>query len=118
MLFKSEALEKVVVEKLRGGIGEAVCSYAFMMGKAPEGSAFQMLASQVLMPGNSVGFHKHTDNEEIYVFLSGQGTFYDNDEKPTQVGPGDMTITTRGQSHGLVNTGNEPLKFLAVVAKN
>ena len=118
MIFKSDALEKVVMEKPRGGPGKMDCSFAFQMGKAPEGSAFQMTALQVLEPGNGVGYHQHVDNAELYVILSGKGTFIDegNVEKP--VGPGDMTLTLNGQSHGITNTGNEPLRFLAVIAKN
>jgi mannose-6-phosphate isomerase-like protein (cupin superfamily) len=39
-----------------------------------------------------------------------------NVEKP--VGPGDMTLTLKGQWHGITNTGKEPLVILAVIAKN
>lgn len=118
MRFKSNALEKVITEKARGGIGEMTCMFAFQAGKGPEGSALQMLSSNTLHPGSSVGFHQHIDNEELYVIISGDGTFYDNDEKPVQVGAGDMMLTLKGQSHGLTNTGKEPLNFLAVIAKN
>ncbi len=118
MLFKSEGLEKVVVEKPRGGSGEMHCKFAFQMGKAPAGSAYQVLASQTLTPGSAVGYHEHLDNEELYVILSGRGTFFDNDNQGVPVGPGDMTLTLKGQSHGLSNTGTEPLVFLAAIAKS
>ena len=117
MLFKSNELERVVTEKPRGGTGEMECLFAFQMGKAPEGTAFQMAASQTLMPGSSLGYHRHEDNEELYVVLSGEGTFYDNDEKGLPVGPGDITLTRKGESHGLANTGSVPLIFLAAIVK-
>jgi mannose-6-phosphate isomerase-like protein (cupin superfamily) len=116
MLFKSGSLEKAVVEKPRGGPGEMECRYAFQMGKAPAGSVFQLVAHQTLLPGSGLGYHRHTENEELYVILSGTGTFFDEGEEKKQVGPGDMTLTLKGQSHGLVNTGEEPLVFIAVIA--
>ena len=117
MLFNEKNLEKVVVEKPRGGNGSMECFFAFQMGKAPEGSAFQVIASQTLMPGCSIGYHQHVDNEELYVIISGSGTFYDENNAAIQVGAGDMTLTLKGQSHGLDNTGTEPLVFLAAIAK-
>ena len=117
MIFKSNALEKAVVEKPRGGPGKMDCFFAFQMGKAPEGSAFQVAASQILEPGSGVGYHQHVDNEELYVILSGNGTFIDNGNVEKPVGPGDMTLTLKGESHGLTNTGTEPLRFLAIIAK-
>ena len=117
MIFKSSELEHVVVEKPRGGTGKMDCLYAFQMGKAPEGSVFQAIADQTLEPGSGLGYHQHVENEELCVIISGHGTFIDegNVEKP--VGPGDMTLTLKGQSHGLTNTGSETLRFLAVIAK-
>jgi mannose-6-phosphate isomerase-like protein (cupin superfamily) len=117
MLFKASELEKVVMEKPRGGVGKVEGLYAFQMGKAPDGGVFQVAAHQTLQPGCSFGYHQHVDNEELYVFLSGQGTFTDSDKQEKQIGPGDMTLTLKGESHGLVNTGSEPLIFLAVIAK-
>jgi len=117
MIFKSNELEKAVVEKARGGPGKVDCLFAFQMGKAPEGSAFQVAVSQSLAPGSGIGYHQHADNEELYVILSGNGIFIDEGNVEKQVGPGDMTLTLKGQSHGLTNTGNEPLRLLAIVAK-
>jgi mannose-6-phosphate isomerase-like protein (cupin superfamily) len=117
MLFKSAELEKAVVDKPRGGPGQMECLYAFQMGKAPEDSAYQVVAFQTLTPGSGLGYHQHENNEELYVILSGQGTFIDNGNVEKLVGPGDMTLTLKGESHGLTNTGNEPLRFLAAIAK-
>ncbi|MDR1622921.1 MAG: cupin domain-containing protein [Synergistaceae bacterium] len=117
MIFRSGELEKVIVDKPRGGPGQMECLFAFQMGKAPEGSAYQVLASQTLEPGSGLGYHQHPDNEELYVIISGHGTFIDNGNVEKPVGPGDMTLTLRGESHGLTNTGSEPLRFLAAIAK-
>jgi mannose-6-phosphate isomerase-like protein (cupin superfamily) len=117
MLFKSGELKKVIVEKPREGAGEMDCRVAFQMGQAPASSAYQVVASQTLTPGSAIGYHLHADNEELYVILSGKGTFLDEDRQERQVGPGDMTLTLKGQSHGLRNTGTEPLVFLAAIVK-
>jgi mannose-6-phosphate isomerase-like protein (cupin superfamily) len=118
MIFKSGELEKVVVEQPRGGPGKMNCDFAFQMGKAPEGSSFQVAALQTLEPGSGLGYHQHEQNEELYAILSGQGTFVDNGNVEKPVGPGDMTLTLKGEWHGLTNTGSEPLVFLAVIVKN
>ena len=118
MLFKSNELEKVVREKPRGGPGKMDCLFAFQMDKGPQGSAFQMVVYQTLEPGNGVGYHQHEDNEELYAIISGNGTFTDNDRVEKVVGPGDITLTLKGEWHGIINTGNEPLHFLAIIAKN
>jgi mannose-6-phosphate isomerase-like protein (cupin superfamily) len=117
MVFKSEKLERVVQEKPRGGEGSQECFFAFQMGKAPEGSAFQVVARQILSPGSSVGYHEHVDNADLYVIVSGNGTYTDENNQKVAVGPGDFTLCVRGQSHGLANSGTEPLVFIAVVAK-
>ena len=118
MIFKSSELVNVVVENPRGGPGKMDCFFAFQMGKSPEGSAFQVVATQILEPGSGVGYHQHADNEELYVILSGQGVFIDNGNVEKPVGPGDVTLTLKGEWHGITNTGSEPLKFLGVIVKN
>jgi mannose-6-phosphate isomerase-like protein (cupin superfamily) len=47
--------------------------------------------------------------------LSGSGLFTD-DGIECEATPGDMLLTLQGHRHGLRNTGNEPLVFLAIVA--
>jgi mannose-6-phosphate isomerase-like protein (cupin superfamily) len=117
MLFKSNDLVETVMEKPRGGNGSMQCRFVFQAGNAPAGSAFQMVSHMTLQPGCSMGYHQHPDNEELYVFLSGEGTFVDDGEKKVRVGPGDTTLTLRGQSHGIENTGSVPLVFLAAIVK-
>jgi mannose-6-phosphate isomerase-like protein (cupin superfamily) len=117
MLFKSNDLVETVMEKPRGGNGAMQCKFVFQAANAPEGSAFQMVSTMTLQPGCSMGYHQHPDNEELYVFLSGEGTFYDDGKTAVHVGPGDTTLTLKGQSHGVENTGTDPLVFLAAIVK-
>ena len=119
MLFKANTLQKVTVENPCNGAGEMVCNFAFRKNEGPAESSLNALASNIVAPGASIGFHQHPHDEEVYVILSGQGVYYDNDSQTgIPVGPGDMTLTLKGQYHGLTNTGSEPLHFLAVITKN
>jgi mannose-6-phosphate isomerase-like protein (cupin superfamily) len=70
-----------------------------------------------LPPGTSIGQHAHTDNEDVYVIVSGTGNFIDSAGKKTKTGAGDITIVRPGQSHGLENTGNTDLVFINVIAR-
>ena len=68
----------------------------------------------ILAPGNSIGEHKHEGDHEIFYFLSGTGE--SNDNGPiVQVEPGDPTVCNDGEMHGLVNTGDVPLEFIALI---
>ena len=61
-------------------------------------------------PGSSIGIHRHGENEEIYVVLSGNGVMTVNDESQS-VKPGDVILNKPGWRHGLENTSQEPLKL-------
>ncbi|AGC68710.1 mannose-6-phosphate isomerase [Thermoclostridium stercorarium subsp. stercorarium DSM 8532] len=65
----------------------------------------------VLPSGSSIGFHKHGDNEEIYVILDGNGIMKVNDDE-IEVKPGDVIVNQPFDSHGLVNNSEGDLKIL------
>ena len=64
--------------------------------------------------GSSLGYHEHHGNTETYFILSGTGEYSDNGEKYT-VKAGDCTFCAEGNGHGLENTGNEDLVFMALI---
>jgi mannose-6-phosphate isomerase-like protein (cupin superfamily) len=64
-----------------------------------------------LEPGASIGVHRHGENEEVYVVLSGRGLMMVNGERRA-VGPGDVILNKPGWEHGLENTSAEPLALL------
>ena len=68
----------------------------------------------VLAPGNTIGEHVHEGDNEIFYFLSGTGEYNDNG-RLVQVCPGDTCICNDGELHGLRNTGDEPLTFIALI---
>ena len=73
-----------------------------------------MYSRVTLYPGQEVGYHLHDGNSEIYYILSGKGVYDDNGEK-IDVEEGTVTFTPSGSSHGLKNTGDDVLEFIALI---
>lgn len=65
----------------------------------------------VLPPGSSIGVHRHENDEEVYVILSGKGVMTLDGEEH-EVGSGDVTVVFPGGSHGLENRSTEDLRIL------
>jgi len=116
-VFTKEELIKANKESAGGGKGTLIGEYAFTRDKALKDHAIKEISWLTLQPGDSIGFHKHTTNEDTYIIISGRGTFRDKDGKDVPVKPGDVTIVRKGESHGLVNSGTEPLVFVDVIAE-
>lgn len=65
----------------------------------------------VLPPGVSIGRHRHKPNEEeFYLVLNGRGTMFRNGEE-FSVQSGDLIRNPPGGEHGLVNSGDQPLRI-------
>lgn len=99
------------------GKGTIAASYAFTRDQANQDQAIKEIGWLTIQPGDAVGVHKHINNEDTYIIVSGEGTFTDNDGKQSPVKAGDITIVRKGQSHGLANTGTVPLVFVDVIAE-
>ena len=70
-----------------------------------------------LAPGETVPFfHRHKQNEEVYVVLRGKGVFVlDNAEIPVE---SDSVIRVAPQvSRNTKNTGSEPLVYICIQGK-
>ena len=61
-----------------------------------------------LESGASIGVHRHGQNEEVYVVLSGNGLMITNDERQA-VKTGDIILNKPGWEHGIENISQEPL---------
>lgn len=112
MLRSPKELQLEQAENLRDGQGVITMKHLFkreeLTGKA------RLVAETIVPPGASIGFHRHTHEEEIYFILSGKGQVIDEDEVK-EVGPGYAMLTGGGNGHSIINTGTEPLVFLAVI---
>ncbi len=115
-IFYFDALKVAKLENMRGGKGPMDSRMSFSPASPIVGSHFAAAGLNTLMPGSSVGFHEHLQDEEIYVIFSGNGHYVDNDGKKHPVKPGDLTLCCQGEKHGLENTGSEPLTFIAVIS--
>lgn len=116
MLINAKDRTSSLREKPQGGEGKIHGLHTMTADSRPDGTHFKMIASMTLPQGSSIGFHIHSDDEEIYIITGGQGIYTDNDGQKYPVGPGDVSITRQGEGHGLANTGDEPLTFNAVIA--
>lgn len=116
-VYKKADLVKWNREKTAGGEGELSGDFAFTRHQTDGQDAFKEIGWLTLPKGASIGLHKHNDNEDVYIIVSGKGLFTDGNGKETQVEAGDITIARPGQSHALKNVGDEPLVFLNPVAK-
>ncbi|GMO39413.1 MAG: cupin domain-containing protein [Termitinemataceae bacterium] len=96
---------------LRGGTG----TLYFTRLAPPETFRHAKTIAEVRMPPDcSIGFHKHEDETEFYIILSGSGVANDNG-KEFPIKAGDVMITGNGSSHGLKNTGKKDLVYQAIV---
>lgn len=103
-----------------GGTGKGTLygKFAFRREQATEDQAIKEIGLMTLRPGDSIGLHKHADNEDTYIILSGKGLFTDSEGNEYIVGPRSVTIATPGESHALENTGSENLVFIDLIAQN
>ena len=81
-----------------------------------EATGLRNLGVQVMtvLPGNeSTEYHRHLYEEQCFYILSGSATAI-IDEKSYPIAPGDfLGFAPKGAAHTFVNTGSEPLVFLA-----
>lgn len=102
--------------KVAGGNGDLIVKYAFVRDNAPKDYTTKEMGYMTLMPGDSVGLHRHEGNEDSYLIVSGTATYTDTDGSQYEVKEGDMTICRSGHSHAISNSGTTPLIFFAVLS--
>ena len=69
-----------------------------------------------LLPGQDCGQHSTNSNEELLVFLTGQGEVIIEKSSPFQVGVGRICYIPSETTHNVRNTGDEPLVYIYCVA--
>ena len=73
--------------------------------------------SRVTIPaGCELGYHEHHGESETYYLLTGKGVYSDNG-KEIEAKAGDVFFCDDGNGHGLKNTGDEELSFVALILK-
>jgi mannose-6-phosphate isomerase-like protein (cupin superfamily) len=98
-------------EKMRDGEGTTHFTYLVDCEKEKN---IRMLSEVTLPPGASIGYHRHDNETEYFLILSGTGEVNDDGTvKPVKAG--DAVITGNGASHSIKNTGEIPLVVHAVI---
>jgi mannose-6-phosphate isomerase-like protein (cupin superfamily) len=116
MVFHQNELVVEQREKLRDGEGTATFTH-FVAGKGETQKNTRLLAEIALPPGASIGKHAHTGETEFYIITEGAGVVDDNG-KEVSIRKGDVMATGGGAFHSIVNNGQVPLKFHAVIVND
>jgi len=103
--------EKQVQSSSHGGEGP-VDLYE-IWGGADFQTAVDFLDRVVVPPGTTVGYHRHGENEEMYILLDGQGTMTIEGEA-VAVKKGDMILNPANGAHGLVNDSDGDIDLLVL----
>ena len=113
-MFKSRNDASLEVRsQVRGGIGDANFNHIWKKGSELN-SNMRLYAKIVLKPGDSIGYHVHEGEDELYYILSGRAETDDNGVIRELV-PGDSTLTRSGEGHSIKALGLENLELLATI---
>lgn len=111
MIKKSMSIEEY--HELHGGQGRVLVERNITKADGIKGLA--MFAKVSLDVGASIGYHIHVNDAEGYFIIEGTGIFIDNGEIKKTVGKGDLCFINKGEGHGIINTGSQPLEMVAIV---
>lgn len=111
MIIHAESMQTEVRSRMRDGKGDIEIRHL-----APKEHLVRsrLLADITIPVGGSIGEHEHRNETEYYLILTGEGSVID-DGQAAPVAAGDTVITGDGHSHSIVNTGDEPLRMIAVI---
>jgi len=70
----------------------------------------------VMEPGAGSERHAHKRSEQIWIVERGQGVLLLGNGQTEVLCAGDIVRTPAGETHGIVNSGKEPLVYLAITA--
>ena len=101
--------------EMRGGSGTVRIEHLFEPGTDLK-SPTRLCAKLYLKPGVSIGFHRHENEEEIFVIVKGEGEIDDNGTI-RKVAAGDSVLTGNGAGHAVRNTGSDTLEILALISQ-
>ena len=102
------------VERMCGGTGHVIIRH--LLEDAQLNGKCGLYAQVTIEPGCSLGYHEHHGESETYYLLAGKGVYSDNG-KEMEAKAGDVFFCDDGNGHGLKNTGDEELSFVALILK-
>ena len=98
---------------VRGGNGDVIFNHIYRKGVELNPN-MRLFAKLVLKPGDSIGWHVHENEDEIYYILSGTAETDDNGVKRI-LQAGDSTLTRSGEGHSITALGSEKLELIAAI---
>jgi mannose-6-phosphate isomerase-like protein (cupin superfamily) len=113
MIRKQAGMRVEKREKMRGG--EGTVSITHLFEQVEFGAKVRLCAKMSLPPGTSIGEHRHEGEDEVYLVTKGSGLLVDG-ETESRVSAGDAVLTGKGQSHSVLNDGDETLEIVAFIA--
>ena len=114
MIKRKGEFEKIVNKEMRGGYGEVLIEKMWIPETELKANN-RLFAKLTLEPDDSIGFHKHDNEEEVFVILKGVAEMDDNG-KIEILNVGDTILTADGAGHSVKSIGDENLEMLAVIS--
>ena len=109
MILSFDELPEKVIPRFHGGEKEA-------RARAFADSRNRIMLG-TLVPGASIGPHRHETGSEIVYIISGTGTAWMDDGTET-LRPGVCHYCPMGHEHGMINDGDEDLVIFTVVPEH
>jgi len=97
---------------LKGG-RDTVTIENFLLPEEMSGAG-RLCGISVIPVGGSIGRHTHTGDFEIYYILEGKAHANDNGRE-VDLEPGDMLCCFEGDFHEIENSGDIPLRYVAMI---
>ncbi len=113
-MTRKEEREAVKVEHVNGGEGYILKEA--LLNAEELGEHCKMFSKVTLPSGCELGYHEHHGETETYYILEGRG-LYDDNGKKIESRPGDVFYCKDGDGHGIKNTGEEALSFVAMILR-
>ena len=111
MVYKKENMKTYVRSNMKGGEGDI----SFIdFADCTDFKNCRLMSEMTIPVGGSIGGHTHINESEYYIITEGTGTVVDNGVEKT-VEKGDLVVTAHGESHKLANTGDVPMKVIAII---
>jgi quercetin dioxygenase-like cupin family protein len=80
-------------------------------------SAEAAVVAWYVKPGQSISAHVHPDGQDTWTILAGCGEYRVSiNGESISIAKGDVLVAHRGEVHGVLSTGQEPLVFISVVS--
>ena len=99
------------LDRCHEGIGITWSKALLSSGESKSG--FKHIHDSSVEVGGEIGVHIHGDDEEVYYVIEGEGILLLNGER-ISVRPGDFSLVGKGESHGVINTGDVPLRLMVI----